>query len=847
MAFSYFEDFVAASTAKSTIFELLKSFRFVGEMLFGIFSQSNTLSVFLINNPEKLFWLIENETMTYTKCVNDFKKELMELILKTDNYNKRRYYLRYYRKNEYLRIASREIVKACAFQETMKELSDLAKASIEAALFIAKDKLKVRYGDINGGFCVIGMGKLGNRELNFSSDIDLLFVHSDESNGEYFNKLAQEIVSILNDTSEGGFVYRVDMRLRPGGRTSALSMSLDEYENYYSTFGQLWEKMALVKAYPAAGDIELGKEFLNILEPFVFRKSIDIEYIKEIRSLMFKIKKYSKKSVDCKRIPPDRLDIKKGLGGIREIEFITNYFQLIYGGKKPYLKHRDTLSCIEILKTEGLLDKQDADILSLSYLFFRVIEHKIQLLNEQQTQQLPTAPKELLRLAKSLSMDLDGFVDKYLSYSDRVHIIFRRIFIEDDKFPVFSSDEDIEGYLNEYGIENAASVCVLIKDAVKKFLANDIKRSTIEDIFDFTFKRVNHKFFENCIKGYNTVDPTYTSLLFGSRQLFEAFVRLLSADLSVKLSKHIDLIDDFISGEPLNYRELSVNEFERLSLSVIFRLYLEPYNLTAAKILSDFAVDFIQKTVSAYDKDNALAVVGYGKLAASELFVGSDLDIVFVAKENAYMYVDTVQKIAKKLKEIFDVDLRLRPYGDKGSIVVDLEYLESYFAKSALPWEKQAAQKSKIVYCGFENGLLNGVYDRFILDNPPTRADILDMKKKIEKTKGQEYDIKSFRGGISDIEFLSQALCFENGCIKRSLSAIELLDLIEKTGLMDTKRLKEAYIFYMSVLNIFRTFKRGSIIDNFDDIEFFMQEKDIKKQIESYRKIVADSFDKVFL
>ncbi len=816
----------------------------MGEVLFGIFSQSNTLSSYLINNPEKLFWIIENDSMTMEKTKDDFYTDILHILSKTDNHKKREYYLRQYRKSEYLRIAAKEIIKATDFISIMRELSYLASALIDAALWCAKEKLKGRYG-VDDGICVIGMGKLGNMELNFSSDIDLLFVHNDAEKGNYFNRLAQETISILNDNKEGGFVYRVDMRLRPGGKSSALSLSVDEYENYYATFGQLWEKMALTKAYPVAGDYELGFLFLETIKPFVYRKSIDIEYIQEIRSLMFKIKKYAHKPSSFERIPIEKVDVKKGVGGIREIEFIVNYFQLVYGGNIKELQHIGTLDAINLLCEKGLIEKQEKELLYSAYLFLRRIEHKIQLLNEQQTQSLPLDKKELEKLARKLDLNLDAFVKKYLNVTDRVHEIFKKIFISNNRFPVFSADEDIEGFLYEHGINNAATVSNLIKSAVKKFLAKDIKRSQIEDIFDYAFNYVKKDLFETCMGGLNIINPTYTTLAFKQRQVFEAFLKVLSIGLADKFSKHLDLLEDILLGEMLNYNELSIFEHERLSLGVILHLFLKPFSYSP-NILSQFAFDFIKKAVSKYDKDNVLAVVGYGKLATGELFVGSDLDIVFVAKQDAYMYTSTVQKIVKELKQIYEVDLRLRPYGDKGSIVVDVDYLDKYFQNNAWPWEKQAAQKSRIIYCGFDESLLYGVYERFIFNKPPSKGDIYDMKRKIEDAKGKDYDIKSFKGGISDIEFLAQAVCFENGCVKLGLSTLELLDLIEKKGIINTDKLKEIYKFYVSTLNVYRTFAKGSVIKNFETLEFLCGKQSLKEEIEEHRKIVREIFEKVF-
>jgi len=845
MAFSYFEDFVVNSTAKSTIFELISSFEVVGEILFGIFSQSNTLSSYLINNPQKLFWLIENDTLAKTKQKGDFYEEVFNLISKTNNFDRRDYYLRQYRKNEYLRIATREIINATDFKTTMSELSHLASALIEAALFCAKERLKEKYETEEDGFSVIGMGKLGNFELNFSSDIDLLFVHKEESKSEYYNRLSRTLISVLNDNKEGGFVYRVDMRLRPGGKTAALSLTVEEYEDYYSTFGQMWERMALTKAYPVAGDKQLGFEFLKTIKPFVYKKSLDIEYIMEIRSLMFKIKKYSSKNLQSDLVSHKKVDVKKGVGGIREIEFIVNYFQLVYGGRIIELEHTNTTDALDILQKRNLLEASTANFLKDAYLFLRRIEHKIQLLNEQQTQNLPTDYDGLKKLAKKLSMDVEGFLSKYNHVTDRVHSVFNDIFIRDRKIPVFGTVDDLEGFLKEHNLNNAEYIAVLIKEVVKKFLAKDVKRAIIEEIFDYSFRFVIKDMFESCVRGLSAVNPTYTILMFEDRKIFDVFLKMLSVGLGGLLAKNQEVFEYFASNVELEFEIFDKSEFEKAELVDTFNLLLKVFDYMPS-VFSRFTTGFINFIAKKYDKNHKLCIVGYGKLATGELFIGSDLDLVFVSLDDAFVHTSEVQKIVKELRNLYDVDLRLRPYGDKGSLVCDVDYLKHYFENSAWGWEKQAAQKSRVIYCGFESGIVEDVYKKFVTSNTPTRGEILDMKKKIERYKGKSDDIKSFYGGINDIEFLVQSVCFEKGCIKTGVSILSLLEMVEDLHLIDTARLKEAYIFYMTLLNVHRLHSNNSILNDVETLEFLTGRAGLKDKIESYRKAVRAEFNRWF-
>ncbi len=843
MAFSYFEDFVVNSTSKSTVFELIVSFRVIGDMLFGIFSQSHTVSRFLISNTELLYWLIEQKTLGRSKSREEFLHEATKLIESTDNTDKQEYLLRLYRKKQYLRIAAREIIEACGFDEIMRELSYLASALVEVALGIAKRKLLRRFKKEYKGFSVIGMGKLGNMELNFSSDIDLLFVHDNETLAEYYNRLASQLINVLSSQKEGGFVYRVDMRLRPGGENAALSLTVDEYENYYATFGQPWERMALIKAYPIAGDMDLGFEFIKAIEPFVFKKSIDIEYIKEVRSLLFKIKKHSGGSSKESPLPPEKMDVKKGKGGIREVEFIVNYFQLIYGGRDKQLRHKSTLEALKLIEKQGYLGRRECKALSESYLFLRRIEHKLQLLDEQQTQRMPDKAKGIKRLAKSLHLPPEDFIKRYDKATDDVHRVFKEIFIVDSALPVFSAPEDIEGFLQEHGATNPKETTKLIVDAVKKFIAKDIKKERIERIFDFAFRFVPANLFEECVKGLGIVDPTYTDSLFDYRDLFEVYMKLLSVGFSLKLSRSGDIFE-LLSTDADEFEPTSAG-FEKATVKAAFEFLLAPYRIELPTVLTSFAYRYIE-TVAQDEGATGLSIVGYGKLATGELFVGSDLDIVFVCASDPFSHIPKAQKIVRRLKSLFDVDLKLRPYGDKGMLVVDIDYLSDYFDKKAWAWEKQAAQKSRIVYANEDlRRELEGIYERFISLNPPSREEILGMKRKIEGFKTNESDIKSSPGGLTDIEFLAQFLCFDHACIKRGASTLELLKLIEENGIMETGELKEAYKFFTAVLNANRLFSPGSTIKDLGTVEFLLSTENLQDKLSQTKRKVRSIFERV--
>jgi len=842
-AFLYFHDFLRNSTAKSTIFELIVSFDVVGEILFGLFSQSETLSQFLISNPEYFFYIIGKEALSSTKSRDDFYREAREILDQANKIDKKEYLLRHYRKREYLRIATREIVDACPFEEIMAELSNLADALIDIAIEIAYLRLK-REPEKNG-FSVIALGKLGNRELNFSSDIDLLFVHESHELSEFYNKLASRVVSVLSTNKEGGFVFRVDTRLRPGGFSYPLSMTPEEYSNYYYTFGQPWERLSLVKARVSGGDKALGEGLLKLLEPFVYPTSIDLNFIKEIRTLMFKIHKNFERS-NC-FIPDEIQDIKKGKGGIREIEFILNYFQVIFGGKRRELRHISTAKGLELLEERGML--KEGRELARIYLFFRRVEHKLQLRNEKQTQKLPCEREGIEHLSLSLKMGLNDFLEKYKKSTEFVHGVFRSIFIEKSGIPIFSGVDDIEGFLQEYGVKNASSVARGIEDVVRKLTAGGLKREVIQKVFDTSFElTVSFGFFDKVVAGLSKVNPLYIESISGSEKLLELFVKFLFLGYGEKFSRNQALLDAIISPGKLEFSQLTRDEKERIEFEVALKLLSNNYDHRDLKYTTNFAVQYIRSVCGEFDKEKRISVIGYGKLATDELFVGSDLDIVFVCDKKPHEIEGIVVKIVKELKKLYEVDLRLRPYGEKGSLVVELDYLRKYFQFEAATWEKQAAQRSKVVYSGSKKSEIEFVYKSFIFEKPPTKEDIYLMLRKIVQNKGKGLDIKSSWGCLTNIDFLVQAVCFEDGCVEYSKGTLDLIEKIKSFDSTDKGRLNEAYIFFFKLLNILRLARKSSklSLDELNLLEFLLSERELQKKIESYREFVMELNKRVF-
>ena len=329
--------------------------------------------------------------------------------------------LREFKRFEVLRIAARDLGGLASLEEVTAELSDLASAALQVACEVCRRCLVREHGipmmqagpgPREAEMTVIGMGKLGGRELNFSSDIDIIYFYESDKGetsgvvngaGEvkgvvslhgFFNKLAEMISKALSQVTEDGFVFRVDVGLRPEGKSGDMAVSLRSAEIYYESWGQSWERSAMLKARPVAGSIELGERLLHMLHPFVYRKYLDYNLIEDMKTMKQKIDASLTRSMERES------NLKLGRGGIREIEFFIQALQLVYAGKNPKLRERNSLMALDTLLASRLISEEDHRHLAEAYRFLRTVEHRIQVVQERQTHNLPAKEDELRALAR---------------------------------------------------------------------------------------------------------------------------------------------------------------------------------------------------------------------------------------------------------------------------------------------------------------------------------------------------------------------------------------------------------------------------------------------------------------
>ncbi len=446
--------------------------------LLTLLGGSPFLTAILCRHHQYFTYLLVDGAIDSCRSEAGMLVDLGELIADDVDFSQLKAGLRRYKARQVLRIAARDLCGLATLEEVMAELSDLAAAALQRAYDVCRLQLQAEYGQplqqnndgesTEAGMAILGMGKFGGRELNFSSDIDLIYCYSStrgETSGgrrgeqislhRYFVKLAEMITRALHQVTEDGFVFRVDTRLRPEGNSGDLAVSLDGAEIYYESWGQSWERAAMLKARSVAGSIAVGNELLKRLKPFIFRRHLDFGMIEDIKVMKQKI------NASLDRQQHEQLNLKLGQGGIREIEFFVQALQLVNAGSRPQLQQRNSLKTIQLLAQEEMISTTDAQRLTDAYRFLRTVEHRIQMVQEQQTHSLPETERAMTVLARRCGCaDAVAFRTELDRHRQAVHGIFRELF--------HSADADIAPIRPEVGV----------------ILANDSDPDLVKDLLE---------------------------------------------------------------------------------------------------------------------------------------------------------------------------------------------------------------------------------------------------------------------------------------------------------------------------------------------------------------------------
>lgn len=453
-ALNEWDRYLQSGIHRSQLFDYLAQAPPMVHLLCTIFGNSPAMAQTLIRDPFLVYWLAEEQVLTRGGNPRVLEQNLRATLETVKTYESKLEALRRFKRREMLRIGIRDLLRFNTVPMTVAALSDLASLVIQVAYELVDSALKTQYGvpmhkngrgrPVETGFSAIGLGKLGGWELNYSSDVDLIYVFGSEDgethpqarqtvrpNVEYFCGLARELTRVLTEATPEGFLFRVDLRLRPEGDVGAIARSLSDYEHYYKTRGRVWERMALLKANPLAGSSKVGSQFLRMVRPFVLGVMTDDssdDIIREVRIINEKIQSKMAQQGELTR------NVKLGIGGVREIEFVAQTLQLLHAKNNARFFERSTLKALTRFTESGHLRAQDADKLSEAYLFLRDVEHKLQIVHDMQTHSLPSDRQEIEKCAVRLGYSkkagdesAGALLEDHLRHTQHVRKIFEKM------------------------------------------------------------------------------------------------------------------------------------------------------------------------------------------------------------------------------------------------------------------------------------------------------------------------------------------------------------------------------------------------------------------------------------
>jgi glutamate-ammonia-ligase adenylyltransferase len=739
--------------------------------------------------------------------------------------------LRLYRRREMLRLGARELMDLWRPPAVARpggtsiavahELSALADGCLEAAVAFCDAELRATHGapaspEGKPSFVVMAMGKLGGEELNFSSDIDLIYVYSTDEGAagnlslhEYYARVAQGVTRALSDITEDGLIFRVDLRLRPEGRSGAICNSLAAAESYYESFGRTWERQALLRARPAAGDHALGERYLRTLEPFVHPRTVGAQTIDEVRAL---------RRLFAAEAEGPTFNVKLGKGGIRDIELVAQLLQLLHGGKRRELRERTTLAALHKLALAGLVSDQEARVLSSNYRFWRQVEHRLQLEHGSQTHTLPSSPEGRQVLARRLGFPDDATLAREIETRRAAVRAIADTLGEPDAGPPalvlrlldpVSPRARIEADLTEAGFQDPPAAADAIELAGGRMPAEWL----VETIESPDPDRALTHFRDLALRG----SLGLFALLKQEPQLLRMLAGLFGT--SERLSRHlvshpalwVPLFEGLGAPAPergpwqaslsarlggLEYEE-ALRELRRFQAEEILRIGLHDVagNLapdavsaqlaTLAELCLGEALRLVAEPLSARfgRPDTGLTVLALGSFGAGEIRYGSDLDLVFLyarpgATAQGMDHQEWFARLAQRLigalsarmeeGQLYEVDTRLRPSGAQGMLVTSYASFDQYHHEEAAPWERVALLRARPVAewpAGSEDPLprfaplLEEITYQRPIDQAALRKELVRMRERIEGERAGDgrgvIHLRFSAGGLTDLEFLA--------------------------------------------------------------------------------------------
>lgn len=799
----------------------------------------------------------------YRRQPGEHAERIQSLLMSCDTEAKAMACMRRYRNIEMARLAAQDLLGELSVPDFLQANSELADALIEAAATWVTESLSERFGYAYDSYgermplVIVAMGKLGGSELNFSSDIDLIFCfeHAGQTQGGrqsvehsvYFTRLGQGVIKLLGQSTVDGQAFRVDMRLRPFGQSGPIAISFSAMEDYYQEQGRNWERYAMVKARYLNASERVAKILFDLLRPFVYRRYIDYSAIEALRKMKLLINQEARRRGVSN-------NVKLGLGGIREVEFIAQTFQLIRGGRERDLQTGSLLKALHVCEKLQLLDAHVTGRLHYAYLTLRKVEHVLQQLRDEQTQTLPDEPIDQLRLAHACGFaDYSECRDAIQAEMTFVHSQFLNVVGSADEF---AADEDstlailwqdllddatAQDVLQEAGVDKSATghwwaAIHQCRQQVLKRSPGTRGRELLASLVPRIVEQIiaqqgNDKVLGLALSIIEKIASrtAYLELLVTNPGALQQLIILCEASpwIAHQLARYPHLLDELIDPQQLydlpvltSYRaevqeflnripqgdmEAQVEALRQVKQSFQLKIAAADVSdgVTLMRVsdhLTFLAEAVIEQVVAlAWQQltdrhgappgrdlhNSGFAVLAYGKLGGLELGYGSDLDLVFVCDDlqdvqtqgprpidAQQFYLRFAQRVlhlftARTLSGVlYDVDMRLRPSGKSGLMVIQLKTYDDYLSHEAWTWELQALVRARMVF-GHAN--LARRFQAIRLQHLAQPRDLTQLRTEIvamrEKMRGHLWqhladgsDVKQMPGGMTDIEFITQFL-----------------------------------------------------------------------------------------
>ena len=757
--------------------------------------------------------------------------------------------LRRWKHRHIVRIAGRDLLGIADLRRVGAELAGVAQACLGVALAIAEPKVPI---------AVIGMGKLGGSELNYSSDVDVMFVHDGDS--AEAERAARALLRVMTEPTPDGIVFRTDPDLRPEGRAGALSRTIEAYVAYWERWARAWELQALIKARPVAGDLRLGDAFMSGSSPFVWPDVLDPSAVHEIRAMKARTEQLvMRKGLETR-------ELKRGYGGIRDIEFAIQLLQLVHGRHDHSIRAPATLDALGLLAAGGYVTFADARQLDEAYVWIRTVEHRLQLVDEHQTHTIPADAEARTHLARVLGFrDRPGksALEQLDATQQRHQAIVRAIHEKLFFAPLLDTLAGVGALSMEAAEERLIAFGFLdveqTRAALEELTAGLTRRSRVmqqllpailgwlsaapdPDLGLLALRRLTEGYNRSSTLARRFRDSPIaaerTCRILGSSRVLGAalyrqpsFVDVLaddssgtSPDLTTEATRS-ELISEALDA--LDWREddagrrSGLRRFKRRHLLRIGARDVLGFAAldTASRELSCLADACVEGALRSLEPKLPFAVIGLGRLGGAELSYASDIDVIFVYDGTTAHDFATAERTATQLVgaigdstaegRTFRVDTRLRPEGAQGPLARSLGGYEAYFAHWAQTWEFQALTKARVVAGDVALGeRFVELAHEFVYRDPfpeGWRREVRRMKARIERERippgeDPQFHLKLGRGSLSDIEFTVQLEQLAHGGAHpevREPSTLRALTALVAIGAItadDAEPLRESFV-----------------------------------------------------